>query len=141
MNRLTIVRGISGSGKTTFAKSLNIFHVEADMYFMINGVYEWNASELHKAHTWCYNTVQTALEQGMDVVVSNTFTTRKELKSYFDLGYPTVIYEMTTQFKSVHDVPEEVLDKQKQRWYGISRIDCIEFQNILRITSPELKIN
>ena len=39
---LYIVRGIPGSGKSTFAKSLGGTHFEADMFFMKNGEYKYD---------------------------------------------------------------------------------------------------
>ena len=33
MKKLIIIRGLPGSGKSTFAKSLNCTHFETDMYF------------------------------------------------------------------------------------------------------------
>ena len=39
---LYIVRGIPGSGKSTFAKSLGGTHFEADMFFMKDGEYKFD---------------------------------------------------------------------------------------------------
>jgi len=49
---LVIIRGCSGSGKSTLAKLLgsNFKHFEADMYFMKNGVYQFDGTKLGAAH-------------------------------------------------------------------------------------------
>jgi predicted kinase len=46
MATLTIVRGLPGSGKSTYAKSLNVFHIEADMFCMKDGKYEFDAERV-----------------------------------------------------------------------------------------------
>ena len=54
---LYILRGVPGSGKSTYANEImsNLRdrigeHYEADMYFMDNGKYNWNADKLYFAH-------------------------------------------------------------------------------------------
>lgn len=47
--KLTLIRGLPGSGKTTLAKQLGVLHVEADMYFMRDGRYQF---EDGKAPSW-----------------------------------------------------------------------------------------
>ena len=47
MATLTLVRGVAGSGKTTYVKKLNILasqHIEADMFFIDHntGKYEFD---------------------------------------------------------------------------------------------------
>lgn len=120
MSTLYIVRGLPGSGKSTYAKSLGIPHFEADMYFMKNGEYKFNASLLKHAHDWCFFEVAGVMDTGKDVVVSNTFTTIKEMQPYINLrgmyGCDIVIVEMKCNYGSVHNVPEETLAKMKARW-------------------------
>lgn len=137
--KLIIVRGIPGSGKTTFVKSQLIgdnpelsFHFEADMFFeKLNPLtgqtdYNFNPSQLGKAHAWCQEQTKQALTKGGKVYVSNTFTTLKELVPYLEmateLGAKIEIHEMSEipvvegQRKSVHNVPQNVIDKMLQRW-------------------------
>lgn len=120
MSTLYIVRGLPGSGKSTYAKSLGIPHFEADMYFMQDGEYKFDASNLKRAHAWCFFHVGDKLEKGKDVVVSNTFTTVKEMQPYFNLAEmynaDVVIVEVKTQYGSIHNVPKETLAKMKARW-------------------------
>lgn len=120
---LYIVRGIPGSGKSTFAKSLGGVHFESDMYFMKNGEYKFDITEIKKAHEWCRESVEYELAKFTPkVVVSNTFTQEWEMKPYFDLadkyGYRvfSVIVENRHGGRNVHNVPEETLAKMKGRF-------------------------
>ena len=125
MNTLYLVRGLPGSGKSTFAEKLAIFgiHLEADMYFMKNGKYEFDASKLHRAHEWCRNNVESImLESGENIIVSNTSTTEKEMKPYLDLAgkydyrVVSLIVENRHFGKSTHGVPDETMDKMEKRF-------------------------
>ena len=61
MKKLFLVRGISGSGKTTFAKELGGVHFETDNYFMVDGEYKFDGTKLKEAHQWCQNEVNNAM--------------------------------------------------------------------------------
>ena len=116
MKRLYLVRGVPGSGKSTFAKSLGIDdHFEADMWFGDNGGFDH--TKLKDAHEWCQSMTQSALCCGRDVVVSNTFIKRWELQPYIDcaLRYGYVVFEVTCfgNHKSIHNVPDEVVQRMK----------------------------
>lgn len=137
--KLILVRGIPGSGKSTLARNIcytlglmsvpaEVDHYEADMYFMDEaGNYNFDVTKLHQAHTWCQNMTREALEQNRTVVVSNTFTTVKELKPYFALarefGIVPVVYLAQNQFNNVHNVPAEKLEQMRNRFqYDISEL-------------------
>lgn len=120
---LYLVRGLPGSGKSSFVrKQLHALtnHFEADMYFMKDGEYQFDQSKLGAAHIWCQTQTRGSLEDGFDTWVSNTFTTKKELKPYFEIAKDTdsaiVVMTMNGCFKNVHDVPSEVLYKMKARF-------------------------
>jgi predicted kinase len=127
---LIILRGLPGSGKTSFAKymfSNNVF--EADQYFYDeNGNYNFDATKLHDAHMNCQNRVEKLMQMssttqyGSEIVVSNTSTTEKELKPYYDLAekydYKVVslIVENRHGSKNVHNVPDEKLEQMRNRF-------------------------
>ena len=121
---LYIVRGVPGCGKSTFARTLTPFHYEADMFFRLkDDEYKFDASRLHEAHSWCKRKVEDALKDGFSkVAVSNTSTTEKEIKPYMDLaekyGYMVVslVVENRHGGENVHDVPDEVIEKMKNRF-------------------------
>ncbi len=128
--KLILVRGLPGSGKSTLAKKLaemSGLHFEADMYFMKDGKYEFDISKLAEAHAWCQRETRHWLNEGATVTVSNTFTTIKELRPYFDIAkefsiVPNVVLAQAN-FGSVHDVPIETLERMKQRFvYDISEL-------------------
>lgn len=121
---LVLVRGLPGSGKSTLAqkmvRSFGHVHLEADQFFVRDGHYDFRAEDLPLAHQWCQNETRRLLTSGMTVIVSNTFTTVKELRSYFDIAaefdlIPQVIV-CQNQFTNVHNVPEETLARMRQRW-------------------------
>ena len=122
-SRLILIRGLPGSGKSTFAKSYfnSHIHLEADMYFIQpDGSYDWVAEQLGKAHSWCLETAKIMLNNGQDVVVSNTFTTLKELEPYINFAkstdVPYGVFRMSTQYDSIHGVPSEVIERMKARF-------------------------
>lgn len=126
MPNLTLIRGLPGSGKSTLARKLvnpNIVHIEADQFFINpnTGQYEFNPKSIKTAHNWCLKRAIYYLNAGIDVVVANTFTTKKELEPYLELkqeiGNLTIqIVLCQGNFKSIHDVPESTIKKMGKRF-------------------------
>jgi predicted kinase len=124
MTELVIVRGIPGSGKSTYAKTLGYLNYEADQYFIDpEGNYLFDATKLYQAHRWCQEKTRSALSDGLSVVVSNTFTTRKEMKDYLEMAYelhiPVRVVKVLGNFQNVHGVPEEALERMRNRWQDV----------------------
>jgi len=125
MNKtLYIVRGLPGSGKSTFAKQLTSNVFEADHYFYDNdGNYNFNPSEIKEAHKECQQSVGYAMESGIPkIAVSNTFTQEWEMSPYFELaekhGYKVfvTIVENRHGGKNVHGVPDDKVEIMKNRF-------------------------
>ena len=129
---LFLVRGLPGSGKSTFAGHIwNDYAVcEADKFFYDeNGNYNFDGSKLKEAHAWCKNEVEKRMIENQnngqyypEIAVSNTFTQEWEMEDYLKLaekyGYKVVslIVENRHGGQNVHGVPEEKLEQMRNRF-------------------------
>lgn len=124
---LYLIRGLPGSGKSTFAKELAFalggYHYEADMFHIIDGVYQWKPENVQAAHSWCQHKAAITMNHQLgDVIVSNTFTTEKEMQPYIDMagiyGYrvTSLVVEHRHDGVNQHNVPQATLDKMRNRF-------------------------
>jgi predicted kinase len=129
---LTLVRGLPGSGKSTFANNItNKFSIcEADKFFYDKeGNYNFDATKLATAHEWCRNQVEIRMKDNQaneqfypHIVVSNTFTQKWEMESYYKLaeqyGYKvfSIIVENRHDGESIHDVNISTMNKMRNRF-------------------------
>ena len=129
---MIIVIGLPGSGKSTFAGFIwNDYAIcEADKFFVgEDGVYRFDASKLRYAHEWRKEEVETRMKDNQnntqyypEIVVSNTFTQEWEMESYYKLaeehGYQvhSIIVENRHGGKNIHGVPDDKLEKMKNRF-------------------------
>ena len=119
---LYALRGLPGSGKTSFAKSLNLIFFEADQYFEKFNNNKYDYKLLKKAHQYCYQSVKQELENGRSVIVSNTMTSEEEVLEYHSLTkelnvkFISVILENRHNGKSIHNVPISSIEKMKKRF-------------------------
>lgn len=134
MKKLILVRGLPGSGKSTFAEmyllgATDAIRVEADDYFYkINPntdevEYNFDASQLPMAHKYCKDVVEQHMMKGTSTIaVSNTFTQEWEMDTYVILadvwGYDItrIIVENHRGSKSVHGVDESTLERMRNRF-------------------------
>lgn len=127
MPTLYLIRGVCGSGKTTFAYNLfdagavdNIF--EADQYFEKVGSYEFVPQLLGTAHQECQINTVRALRLGLNVAVSNTSTTEREVETYAKIAeecgakFVSIIVESRHDGTNIHNVPEEKVQQMRNRF-------------------------
>jgi predicted ABC-type ATPase len=131
MKTVIILRGCSGSGKTTFTDFLlenknNVVEICADNYFIKNGEYNFDPSKLGEAHQQCKIEFKNSLEDSsVDcIVIANTNTKDWEFEYYESMAKDNgcrvfhIVIENRHNGKNIHKVPEKVLDKQRENLYN-----------------------
>jgi tRNA uridine 5-carbamoylmethylation protein Kti12 len=135
--QLILVRGLPGSGKTTYVKKQMEIgedlwvcdHYEDDMFFGDEDNYQWNGNLIRFADEWCFSSTVRALHLGVDVVfVSNTFVTNYEMRRYLelvkDISFPNLLIEVHEMplddlFPNVHGVPADKIAARRKMWEEI----------------------
>lgn len=131
MKKLIIIRGLSGSGKSTKARELagnSGLILSADNYFTKEGKYEFKASLLPEAHALCKSLANEAMASGRElVIIDNTNTRKWEYANYLEMasiyGYETEIQmvgnltdtELYTK-RNTHGVPKEAIERMAKRF-------------------------
>jgi len=131
---LFIIRGVSGSGKSTFAKKIvghDFLVCEADKYFIDKetGEYKFDFSKIKDAHKFCQDTVETYMKDSLvndqfyrEIAVANTFTQEWEMEPYFKLAkeYGYTVFSIVVENRhggvNQHGVPEEKLEQMRNRF-------------------------
>ena len=129
---LFLVRGLPGSGKTSFASAIwNDYAVcEADKFFYDKeGNYNFDPTKLKEAHAWCKNEVESKMIEHQnnqqyypEIAVSNTFTQEWEMEIYYEMAkrynyrVHTLIVENRHGSENIHDVPAEKIKQMKKRF-------------------------
>jgi predicted kinase len=115
------ITGLPGSGKSTFANNWYFKnHFEADDWMIDQkGIYQYDQKKLGYCHQQCLLSTEKAMKASEEVIVSNTSLTKKEAKPYFLLAkkykYNIVLIHLMTQYKSIHNVPEDKMKQMQNR--------------------------
>lgn len=124
--KLTVIRGLPGSGKSTYAKkNYDCLILENDMFQIIDGKYLWSAEGTKRAVDLCVKIADMALANGSDVVIANTFTKKKYVYCFFNIakkyGAEFEVIRMDNDFGNIHNVPDATLKSMKDHfddWIG-----------------------
>jgi hypothetical protein len=146
---LILVRGASGSGKSTMAQKIKeqilcnidsgpVKTFETDDFFVRDGVYKYEPAQLGYAHSRLQLDVRSSLYRGVICIVANTLTRDFELSPYFKMaaameGCGVCVVDMYTQFENLHGVPPEWVEKQKARFVPCDRLKVIPNMSIVGV--------
>lgn len=135
MKKLIIVRGHSGSGKTTFAlqkmaefkaeyPKADIFHIENDQFLMEDNLYVWTEARFQRAKKLAREKLQNAFEcveqseKDILIVISNVGINLAEIDRTLSqakaLHMAIEIYRMTNFFQNQHNVSPETVQSMYQ---------------------------
>lgn len=114
---LHLIRGLPGSGKTTFARSETfggMLLIERDQFWLTaDGKYKFRENDYQKAIDYQAHMVEEALKMHVNTVVTGVFMHEKSVKEYIDLAakYQSaiMIWRCTGKFHTEHAVPEDKL--------------------------------
>jgi NEDD4-binding protein 2 len=151
-NKVILMRGLPGSGKSTRAKELikhyeelgyKVYYFSTDDFW--GNPYSFIPGKLREAHLWNQNrTMMQMINSFMDekavIIIDNTNTTAWELKPYvqpaYTLGFEIEIIEPSTPWafdpeecakRTIHSVPIETIRAMLARWekdIDVSRCLC-----------------
>ncbi|MBS9993453.1 MULTISPECIES: AAA family ATPase [Vibrio] len=141
MNRqkVTLIRGIPGSGKTTMAIDMDATLVETDQFFVDkDGEYRHDRRFIKDAHAWCQMEMKRLLLAGNDVVVANTFIKKWEIVGYLKvvqslgLELDIEVLEAKGEYPNVHGVPEDIVCRMKEQYeqFALKTPKCSQRSNV-----------
>jgi predicted kinase len=141
---LYILRGLPGSGKSTYAKKMwrgltparyappgwSPVSVSGDHFFTtLEGVYTYDSSKQGEAHAHALTYLIEALEGAAPVVVvDNTHSRLWEFRAALRLGqafgyrstvislFDAGLSDRDLWYANIHGVPEEVIERMRERW-------------------------
>jgi predicted kinase len=130
---LTIVRGLPGSGKSTYAKTLNGIVLSADdFWFDEDGIYKYTVRHARNAHEWIIYKCREQMELGANhIIIDNTNIHNESVHCYIGLA---VMYNYIVRYtipntewafdieecskKNIHSVPYAQIRKMCFQWCG-----------------------
>lgn len=132
-SKMIVLRGLPGSGKSTFAKELaqkeNAVILSTDDIITAHDYYIFSPDYLGLAHKLNQAKAEECCKRGRNVIIDNTNTTLKEVQPYFDIAnkykYEFELQEMNLEWswdvnecfkRNSHSVPLDVIKRMRSRY-------------------------
>ena len=123
--KLTVIRGLPGSGKTTYANdNFRAVKLQLDMLRIRNGQYIYDRSQVQFLLMRLYHLIGQVLLSRCDVVVVNTFIKKQQInqiKKLADMyGVQFQVITLKNNFGSTLVIPEKDIVRMKNNWQDYS---------------------
>lgn len=127
MKKVFIMRGASGSGKSTEANRISERWacpvLSTDSYFIEDGIYRFDAAKLGEYHAANFRRFVAQIHNGYPAIVDNTNIKAWEFHNYIHIahifGFRTEVIEVDSglsagelALRNQHGVPEEIIQRQ-----------------------------
>jgi hypothetical protein len=138
---LYLVRGLPGSGKTTYAHALAdrlradglppILCAADDFFVGADGVYRYDPARLGDAHAACQRRAVDVLDIGHPAIVHNTCTTAWEAAIYAGIAlaldaelqihslYDADLDDEALCARNIHGIPISAITRMRSRYDGV----------------------
>lgn len=124
MSRMLIVRGLPGSGKSTYVHKNypGLFLLETDMFNMVNGQYQWTRERSRVAIDLITDiSVQLMRSANTpDFVLTGVFckynSIEKHIFNALKNNYDIYIKTLTTDYGNIHNVPKSTIEMFKNNF-------------------------
>lgn len=124
---LVILRGVPGSGKSTFAELLSGGDTDiiccADDFFMQDGEYKWDRTKIGEAHDACKEKCASLIEKAAPlIIIANTNVRAQDFAEYMEMGEKagynvfSIVVENRHGGHNVHNVPDETIETMKRKF-------------------------
>ena len=120
MSKLTIFRGLPGSGKSTEANKLGTLVLSpSDMYSMRDGKYQWCQEYQERSKEWCLEILEFCFMHEMDITIAEVLPTIKSVMKYVTpalaKGYNIEVIDLECTIeeslkRNIHNVPIEHIE-------------------------------
>ncbi len=139
--RVYILRGVSGSGKSTFTKKLKNATIHStDLFFYKGRKYRFDIKKLKYFHNKNFEEFKKSLKKRKrNIVLDNTNLVFEQIKPYIDeakmAGYKVILVDFLPKGreyhykKNTHNVPKKVISNQIKNYYNNKK----EFKNFDKV--------
>jgi predicted kinase len=129
INSLILLRGLPGSGKSTFAELISekgrypVYSIDSFFTNPETGNYSFDFSKNYLAYKNCEEQTLSAMRNGKEkIIVDNTFTIEWEMEPYFKMAseFSYRIFVLTVENRhgnsNIHSISNEQLEKMAARY-------------------------
>ena len=148
MSRLLIVRGLPGSGKSTYVRNNypGLFVLETDCFNCVHGQYKWTVDRSKEAIRIIDDIALELMSSkntpdfAITGVFGRPFTMLSHIARAEDYGYEVYIKTLTAQYQNIHNVPEDTIKMFKENFISEETLKETfkTYQNVFYTDMPKI---